>query len=172
MGKFWAGKQLKTTGWTTNARSLFTHRKQPFIIWKGMSNEKEKGYRLLNLPIFPGNSTGPIHLKAGLRPRSSVTWTFFIKHKLVRTLAISYSLRTFANRKGQKYYSHTYSAYSTHVCSNFIPEYHHSSHRGGGKIKLGWTWATSYKGCHASSHFHLLVTASYLSCSSRLASQV
>lgn len=40
---------------------------------KGLSKQKERRCKLHKLPVFPGNSTGPIHLKAGLRPRSSVT---------------------------------------------------------------------------------------------------
>lgn len=69
---------------------------------EGLSKQKENKCKLPKLPVFLGNSTGPIHLKAGLRPRSSVTWTFLIKPRLVRTLAISYSLRTFANKREQE----------------------------------------------------------------------
>lgn len=48
------------------------------------------GFRLIS---------GPVHLKAGFRPLSSVTWTFLIRSKLLRMLAISYNLLIFAGKK-------------------------------------------------------------------------
>lgn len=56
-----------------NAKPFFKHGKQPITTWEELSKQKERRRELHKLPVFPGNSTGPIHLKAGLRPRSSVT---------------------------------------------------------------------------------------------------
>lgn len=49
-----------------------------------------------DLPLLLWKSVGPIHLKTGLRLFSSLTWSFLIRFRLVRTLAISYKRRTLA----------------------------------------------------------------------------
>lgn len=48
------------------------------------------------VPVLGWKSAGPIHLKAGFLPFSSFTWTFLMRDKLVRTLAMSYRRRTLA----------------------------------------------------------------------------
>lgn len=53
-------------------------------------------------PFGDGRSSGPVHLKAGFLPLSSVTCTFLISSRLLRTLAMSYSLRILAKNKHRR----------------------------------------------------------------------
>ena len=53
---------------------------------------------LLRVTLLPSSTVGPTYLKAGFRPRTSVTCTFRIRSKLVKIFAMSYNRLIWAEK--------------------------------------------------------------------------